>query len=52
MLEMTTGWLETYPVTHITAKSTVVGLKKKACGDMVHLKELSLTMAVISKKKL
>lgn len=29
MVEMTTGWLETYPVTHVTAKSTVVGLKKQ-----------------------
>ncbi|RMC21238.1 hypothetical protein DUI87_02097 [Hirundo rustica rustica] len=29
MVEATTGWLETYPVPHATARNTILGLKKQ-----------------------
>ncbi|RMC10271.1 hypothetical protein DUI87_13073 [Hirundo rustica rustica] len=29
MLEATTGWLETYPVPHATARNTILGLEKQ-----------------------
>ncbi|KAK4810618.1 hypothetical protein QYF61_007355 [Mycteria americana] len=30
MVEATTGWLETYPVPHATARNTILGLEKQA----------------------
>ncbi|RMB99786.1 hypothetical protein DUI87_23788 [Hirundo rustica rustica] len=29
MVEATTGWLETYPVPHATARNTILGLEKQ-----------------------
>ncbi|RMC10165.1 hypothetical protein DUI87_12964 [Hirundo rustica rustica] len=29
MVEATTGWLETYPVPHVTAQNTILGLEKQ-----------------------
>ncbi|KAK4829025.1 LOW QUALITY PROTEIN: hypothetical protein QYF61_001800 [Mycteria americana] len=33
MVEATTGWLETYPVPHATARTLSWALKSKSCGD-------------------
>ncbi|RMC09664.1 hypothetical protein DUI87_13450 [Hirundo rustica rustica] len=41
MVEATTGWLETYPVPHATARTPSWALKSKSCGDMVPLRGLS-----------
>ncbi|KAK4813992.1 hypothetical protein QYF61_004317, partial [Mycteria americana] len=30
MVEATTGWLETYPLPHVTAQNTILGLEKQA----------------------
>ncbi|RMC03513.1 hypothetical protein DUI87_20712 [Hirundo rustica rustica] len=32
MVEATTGWLETYPVPHATARNTILGLEKQVHG--------------------
>ncbi|RMB92481.1 hypothetical protein DUI87_31123 [Hirundo rustica rustica] len=52
MVEATTGWLETYPVPHATARNTILALKSKSCGDIVPLRELSLTTGLISRTAL
>ncbi|RMC19716.1 hypothetical protein DUI87_03280 [Hirundo rustica rustica] len=52
MVEATTGWLETYPVPHATARTPSWALKSKSCGDMVPLRGLSLTTGLISRTAL
>ncbi|KAK4816449.1 hypothetical protein QYF61_017177 [Mycteria americana] len=37
MVEATTGSLETYPVTHATARNTILGLEKQVLWTWVHL---------------
>ncbi|RMC16243.1 hypothetical protein DUI87_08458 [Hirundo rustica rustica] len=49
MVEATTGWLETYPVPHATARNTILGLEKQFFGGMVPLRGLSQTMELISR---
>ncbi|RMC01116.1 hypothetical protein DUI87_22382 [Hirundo rustica rustica] len=49
MVEATTGWLETYPVPHATARNTILGLENKFFGGMVPPRELSQTMELISR---
>ncbi|KAK4830603.1 hypothetical protein QYF61_012029 [Mycteria americana] len=33
MVEATTGWLETYPVPHVTTRNTILGLEKQVLYD-------------------
>ncbi|RMC22069.1 hypothetical protein DUI87_02940 [Hirundo rustica rustica] len=49
MVEATTGWLETYPVPHATARNTILGLEKQILWRHGTLRGLSLTTGLISR---
>ncbi|RMC04385.1 hypothetical protein DUI87_19206 [Hirundo rustica rustica] len=52
MVEATTGWLETFPVPHATARNTILGLEKQVLWRHGTLRESSQTMGPMSRTAL